>query len=82
MAASNHIDVRTVGTAASALALAARLLAGLVILAQAGGAVLVFLLLSVLPTVLGFAGLSRMGALPWGPPPVRRPVGRMSSWRS
>jgi uncharacterized membrane protein len=55
----------TLAAGVSALLLAGGLLVGLVVLAQAGGAVLAFLLVSVLPALLGYAGLARTGHLPW-----------------
>lgn len=49
---------------ASALALAFGIVVGLVILADVGSAIVAFLLLSVVPSLLGYAGLRRVG---WAP---------------
>lgn len=58
-------DGRKLVAAASAFALCFGLFMGLVIMAAQGPVILAFLMLSVFPALLGYAGLSRGDHLPW-----------------
>lgn len=65
MGATDDDLTERVVAAASAMVLGAGVLTGLFIIATAGQAVVAFLMLSVVPALLGYAGLQRATSLPW-----------------
>lgn len=64
-ASSDESTTTRVLTSLSAVAFVAGLLVSTALLVTAGEVILAFVLAGVLPTLLGYAGLSKTGALPW-----------------